>query len=52
MPNQPEQGSITAHYADDSVAAEVTTDLVWEHVEGTTDCGGPVEAGPIVLPLT
>ena len=52
MPTQPEQGSITAYYADGSVAAEVTTGLVWEHVEGTTDCGGPVEAGPIVLPLT
>ncbi|TFB66849.1 hypothetical protein [Cryobacterium sp. Hz9] len=52
MPTQPEQGSITAHYADGSVAAEVTTDLIWEDVEGTTECGGPVEAGPIVIPLT
>jgi hypothetical protein len=50
MPNQPEQVTITARYADESVAAEVTTDLAWER-GGTTECGGPVEAGPIVLPL-
>jgi len=51
MPNEPEQVSITAYYADGSIAAEVTTDVVWEDVGDTTGCKGPAKADPIVLPL-
>lgn len=51
MDDHLERGTITAYYADGSVAAEVTTDFVWERVGSTTECGRQVEAGPIVLPV-
>ena len=49
--NKPESGTITAYYADGSVAAEATADFEWKQVGGTTECGGPAEAGPIVIAL-
>ena len=51
MANTPEGGIITAYFADGAIAAEASADFEWQQVGGTTGCGGPTEAGPIVLAL-
>jgi len=51
MPNQPEEVTITAYYADGTIAAEATTDVVWEDVGDTTNCKGPAKATPVIMPL-
>jgi len=45
----PPRVTVTALAFDGSVLAEIASDLVWQRVGGTAECGGPMQAGPIIL---
>ncbi|TAJ46608.1 MAG: hypothetical protein EPO52_13670 [Herbiconiux sp.] len=42
----------TAYRGDGTVAGEVSSPLTWQRVGGTAECGGPMEAGPVILPVS
>lgn len=45
----PDVVTATAYRGDGTVAGEVSSALTWRRVGGTAECGGPMEAGPVIL---
>ena len=52
MGELPKDVTVTAYRADESIAGESTAVLVWERVGGSEQCGGPMEAEPVIVAVS